>query len=219
MEISIFTKYHISAGDCRSLWLSQLSEGYRGGLGAGSTSATIVTRLTRYRSLETCNGHFQSSLKCKMSKFNLARNIKLCFPSGNFSLYGGDIATILDLMETSIKNLQLQGSSTLYRQDARKLKVIKTFTGVISALEASPAETTFNIIHSLWCFYLRTCVKATLINYFFLQNAKNYLLYILQVLENFSFILSHLLQDDQMQSWLDLSSVEFEFLRTRFIRQ
>ena len=166
-----------------------------------------------------CNGHFQSSLKCKMSKFNLARNIKLCFPSGNFSLYGGDLTTILDLMETSIKNLQLQGSSTLYRQDARKLKVIKTFTGVISALEASSAETTFNIIHSLWCFYLRTCVKATLINYFFLQNAKNYLLYILQVLENFSFILSHLLQDDQMQSWLDLSSVEFEFLRTRFIRQ
>jgi len=38
------------------------------------------------------------------------------------------------------------------------------------------------------------------------------------VLENFSFILSHLLQDDQMQAWLDLSSMEFEFLRTRFIR-
>ena len=42
---------------------------------------------------------------------------------GNTSLYGGDLGTLIDLMETSIKNLQLQTASSLYRQDQSKLKV------------------------------------------------------------------------------------------------
>ena len=62
----------------------------------------------------------------RLAKVNLTRDSKLrplFLPRGNSSLYGGDLGTILDLMETSIKNLHLQSSSSLYRQDQSKLKV------------------------------------------------------------------------------------------------
>ena len=39
----------------------------------------------------------------------------------------------------------------------------------------------------------------------------------IQVLEDFSFVLSHLLEQKIMQVWMDLSPIEFEFLRTRYI--
>ena len=76
-------------GDCRATWLAQVSDGYRAGVSAVTTTEHIISQLRR----------------------------------GNSSLYGGDLGTILDLMETSIKNLQLQTASSLYRQDQSKLKV------------------------------------------------------------------------------------------------
>ena len=76
-------------GDCRATWLAGVSDGYRGGVSAVTTTENIISQLKR----------------------------------GNSSLYGGDLGTLLDLMETSIKNLQLQTASSLYRQDQSKLKV------------------------------------------------------------------------------------------------
>ena len=68
--------------------------------------------------------------------------------------------TLFDLMETSMKNFQLQTSSSLYSQDQTRVTV----------------------------------------------------------LENFSTVLSDLLHSSQLPSWLHLTRVEFEFLRTRYVR-
>ena len=42
-------------------------------------------------------------------------------------MYGGDLVTILDLIETLLKNLQLQTTSILYKKDQNKLSVIIRF--------------------------------------------------------------------------------------------
>ena len=42
-------------------------------------------------------------------------------------MYGGDLVTILDLIETLLKNLQLQTTSILYKKDQNKLSVIIPF--------------------------------------------------------------------------------------------
>ena len=39
----------------------------------------------------------------------------------------------------------------------------------------------------------------------------------IQVLEDFSAVLSHLLEENVLTAWTDLSNMEFDFLRTRFI--
>ena len=43
----------------------------------------------------------------------------------NTGLYGGDLGEILNLVDTSLKNIQLQTSDRLYRQDRAKIKVCK----------------------------------------------------------------------------------------------
>ena len=54
---------------------------------------------------------------------NFLHKHKSFFPSGNYTLYGGDLVTLFDLMETSLKNFQLQTSSSLYSEDQSRLKV------------------------------------------------------------------------------------------------
>ena len=77
--------------DCVSVWVSQVSDMYRGGAGAGMVSAQIIDNLYHR----------------------------------NTTLYGGDLTEILNLVDTSLKNVQLQTSSDrLYRQDRAKVKVI-----------------------------------------------------------------------------------------------
>jgi len=78
----------------------------------------------------------------------------------SFYTYGGDIISLFDLIESSIKNFQFHSFGS-FPQD---------------------------------------------------QNAIN-----TQVLEDFSFVMSHLLEQRMLASWLDFSPIEFEFLRTRYI--
>merc|ERR1711874_586088 len=78
----------------------------------------------------------------------------------NFYLYGGDIISLLDLIESSIRKFQFQSLNS------------------------------FNLD----------------------QNVIN-----IKVLEDFSFVLSHLLEEKMLTSWMDLSNIEFDFLRTRYI--
>ena len=51
----------------------------------------------------------------------------LNFFRGNTTMYGGDLTTLLDLLETLLKNLQLQTTSIIYNKDQNKLLVIISF--------------------------------------------------------------------------------------------
>ena len=56
-----------------------------------------------------------------------AWQIILNFFRGNTTMYGGDLTTLLDLLETLLKNLQLQTTSIIYNKDQNKLLVIISF--------------------------------------------------------------------------------------------
>ena len=106
--------------------------------------------------IQEISAHYRNGISLQWLSNDLKHRVS------QFLLYGGDIISVLDLIESSVRNLNFQKlSSSSLNQD---------------------------------------------------QSVMN-----IQVLEDFSSVLSQLLEEKMLTSWMDLSTVEFDFLRTRFI--
>ena len=106
--------------------------------------------------IQEISAHYRNGISVKLLSNDLKHKIS------QFLLYGGDIISVLDLIESSVRNLNFQKLSS---------------------------------------FNLNQDQSVT--------NSK--------VLEDFSSVLSQLLEQKSMASWMDFSNIEYDFLRTRFI--